>query len=226
MYRHRKKEKDSYGVVGLGRFGHAFAMELVDSGQDILVIDRDEEKVRELREYTENAFVVKTLDKKTLSETGIQNCDVAVVCIGEQIDTSILTTLHLVSMGIPRVIAKAASHEHGEILEKLGAEVVYPERDMAIRLVRRLETTSMLDFVQLSERVNIIKMVTPGRIIGKTVKEVNLRRTFGLNIIAIENTGTITEVVDPDYVFQKGDILFLAGGKAGMSRLSDWAENE
>ena len=97
---------------------------------------------------------------------------------------------------------------------------------MAIRLVRRLETTSTLDFVQLSERVNIIKMVTPGRIIGKTVKEVNLRRTFGLNIIAIENTGTITEVVDPDYVFQKGDILFLAGGKAGINRLSDWAENE
>ena len=85
-----------------------------------MVIDKDEEKVREMRDYTENAYVVQTLDKKSLSATGIQNCDVAVVCIGEHIDTSILTTLNLVSMGIKKVIAKARGLEHGEILAKLG----------------------------------------------------------------------------------------------------------
>ena len=79
-----------------------------------------------MREVTENALVIKSLDKKSLAETGIQNCDVAVVCIGEHIETSILTTLHLVSLGVPKVVAKATSAEHGEILEKLGAEVVYP----------------------------------------------------------------------------------------------------
>ena len=147
MFNKPKKEKNTYGIVGLGRFGYALAMELAASDADILVLDKDEEKVREMREYTESAYVMKTLDKKSLAETGIQNCDVAVVCIGEHMDTSILTTLNLVSLGIPVVIAKATSLEHGQILEKLGAEVVYPEHDMAVRLAHRLETSKMLDFV-------------------------------------------------------------------------------
>ena len=138
MFGKAKKAKGSYGIVGLGRFGMALAIELAEAGEDLVVLDQDEEKVRALRDYTEAAYVVKALDKKTLEETGIQNCDVAVVCIGEKMDVSILTTLHLVSMGIPTVIAKAASEEQGQVLRKLGAQVVYPEHDMAIRLAHRL----------------------------------------------------------------------------------------
>ena len=224
MFNKPKKEKNTYGIVGLGRFGYALAMELAAADADILVLDKDEEKVREMREYTESAYVMKTLDKKSLAETGIQNCDVAVVCIGEHMDTSILTTLNLVSLGIPVVIAKATSLEHGQILEKLGAEVVYPEHDMAVRLAHRLETSKMLDFVQLSEQVNISKFLIPDKIAGKTVLEVDLRGKFGLNIIAIENSGTVIDTVSPDYEFRKGDILFVAGSNAGLNRLSEWAE--
>ena len=100
MFSRSKKEKETYGIIGLGRFGRALALELAASGADILVIDKVEEKVREMRDYTDNAYVVRSLDKKTLAETGVQNCDVAVVCIGEQMDTSILTTLHLTSLGV------------------------------------------------------------------------------------------------------------------------------
>ena len=224
MFNKPKKEKNTYGIVGLGRFGYALAMELAASDADILVLDKDEEKVREMREYTESAYVMKTLDKKSLAETGIQNCDVAVVCIGEHMDTSILTTLNLVSLGIPVVIAKATSLEHGQILEKLGAEVVYPEHDMAVRLAHRLETSKMLDFVQLSEQVNISKFLIPDKIAGKTVLEVDLRGKLGLNIIAIENSGTVIDTVSPGYEFRKGDILFVAGSNAGLNRLSEWAE--
>lgn len=188
------------------------------------MIDRNEEKVRELREYTENAYVVKSLDKKSLSETGVQNCDAVVVCIGEHMDTSILTTLNLVSLGIPTVISKATSIEHGEILEKLGAEVVYPERDMAIRLAHRLEASRMLDFIQLSEKLNISKLIIPDRIVGKTVLSVNLRGEFGINIIAIENNGNLIETINPDYVFRKGDIMFISGSKNSLNRLSAWTE--
>lgn len=226
MFSKSKKEKDTYGIVGLGRFGYALAIELATSGADLLVLDRDEEKVRELREYTESAYVVKSLDKKSLSETGIQNCDVAVVCIGEQMDTSILTTLNLVSMHIPTVIAKATSAEHGEILEKLGAEVVYPERDMAIRLAHRLETSKSLDFIQLSKRVNISKLIIPDRLVGKTVLETNLRKHFGINIIAIENNSTVMQTVDPNYQFKKGDILFVSGEKKGLNNLLVWSKRE
>ena len=143
-FRKNTKQDKMYGIIGLGRFGKALALQLTESGKDILVLDADEDSIREIREYTENAFIVKNLDKKTLLETGIQDCDVVVLCIGERIDTSILATLTLTSLGIPCVIAKASSAEHGEILEKLGAEVVYPERDMALRLARRLESSKIL----------------------------------------------------------------------------------
>lgn len=219
-----RHEKLSCGIVGLGRFGESLARELASFGAEILVIDQDEEKIRQMREITEYAFIVKSLDKNTLRDTGIQNCDVAVVCIGERVDTSILTTLNLISLKIPLVISKANSAEHGEVLDKLGAEVVYPERDMALRLASRLETSSMLDFVQLSERINISKLHLPDHLIGKSVLDMDLRRRFSLNIIAIENQGRVIEVVHPDYTFQRDDILFLSGSKDGLLKLSEWLE--
>ncbi len=221
MFNKSKKEKNTYGIIGLGRFGLALAMELAQADADLIVLDNDEEKIRELREYTESAYVVKNPDKKTLMETGIQNCDIAIVCIGEKMDKSILTTLNLVSFGIPHVIAKATGIEHGEILEKLGAEVVYPERDIAIRLAHRLEASRVLDYIQLSEKLNISKIMISERFIGKTVQTVNLRGNFGVNIIAIENGKTINEIVSPHYVFKKGDILFVSGCKDGLEQLSE-----
>lgn len=218
-----KKSKNSvttYGIVGLGRFGYALALELAESGADLIVLDRDEEKIRELREYTENAFIVKNLDKKTLLETGIQNCDIAVVCIGGHLDTSILTTLNLVSLGIPRVISKASSTEHGEILEKLGAEIVYPERDIALRLAHRLVASSVLDYIQLSEKLNISKSQVPESLIGKSVIEANLRGKYGTNIIAIENGAKIIDNIHPDYVFKEGDVLFLSGSRDALNSIS------
>ncbi len=223
MFRKTKAEKNTYGIVGLGRFGQALAYELAQAGADLIVMDRDEEKVREFREYTDSAYIVKTLDKKTLSETGIQNCDIAVVCIGEHLDTSILTTLNLVSLGVPHVIAKARSFEHGEILEKLGAEVVYPERDIAIRLAHRLEASRVLDYIQLSETLNISKLLVPDALIGKTIMKADLRGRFGVNIIAIESGKSISESINPDYVFKSGDILFVSGKTDGLNRLSELA---
>ena len=222
MFGKPKTEKLSYGIVGLGRFGSALATELAASGADLLVIDHDEEKVRELRELTDNALVVHSLDKKTLSETGIQNCDVAVVCIGEHIEPSILTTLNLVDLGVKKVIAKATSAEHGEILRRLGAEVVYPERDMAIRLAKRLESSRVLDFIQLSSKINITKFAVPDKMVGKSVAETNLRAQFGLNIIAIVNGPDVLESVHPDYVFRAGDCMFVSGSEASVNALSDW----
>lgn len=221
MFHKEKSEKMTYGIIGLGRFGYALAVELASSGSELIVLDSDEEKIREIRDVTENAYVVKNLDKKTLSESGIKNCDVAIVCIGEHMDYSILTMLNLVSMGIPRVISKATSEEQGIILEKLGAEVVYPERDMAIRLANRLETTRALDFIQLSEKINISKIAAPEKIVGKTVLEINFRQ-FGLNIIAIENNGAVIDIINPDYVFCKNDILFLSGSKEGIFKVNEW----
>ena len=224
MLKKKKNHMLTYGIVGVGRFGTALAHSLAESGAEILVLDRDEEKIKAMREYTENAYVIKTLDKQSLLQTGIQNCDVAVVCIGEKIDTSILTTLNLISFGIPTVIAKASSIEHGEVLEKLGAEVVYPERDMAVRLANRLEAAKVLDFIQLSERINISKVMLPAHGIGKSVRELNIRALFGLNIIAIQNGSTVIDYVTPDYIFKTGDTLVVSGSRENLMDFASWEE--
>ena len=222
MFKNKKSEKLIYGIIGLGRFGTALAEELSLAGADMIILDKDEERIDYAKSLTENTYIVKNLEKKTLMETGMHNCDVVILCIGEQIDVSILTTLNLISIGIPKVIAKASSTEHGDILEKLGAEVVYPERDMALRLAHRLETAQSLDFIQLSEKLNISKFVLPSQIEGKSVIEANFRGEFGLNIIAIENGTEVNESVRPEYVFKAGDILYLSGSKEGFAKLSDW----
>ena len=103
-----KKNQDiAYGIIGLGRFGSALARTLAEAGQEVIVLDKDEDKIKDMRQYTEYAFVTENLSQETLAETGIQNCDVVIVCIGEQVDVSILTTMRVIEMGIPHVISKA-----------------------------------------------------------------------------------------------------------------------
>ena len=148
----RKKEETAYGVIGLGRFGEALAIMLAQSGKEVIVVDRDESKIKEMRQYTECAFVTENLSAETLKEIGIQNCDVVVICIGEKADVSILITMSVIEMGVPRVIAKAFSPEQGAVLEKIGAEVVYPERDMALRLGKRLLSNSLLICLFVQQR--------------------------------------------------------------------------
>lgn len=224
MFKKKKSVDKTYGIVGLGRFGMALAIELANSGAEIIAIDRNEEKVREIRNYTDNAFVAKVSDRKSLEYTGIQNCDVAIVCISERIDTSALTVCNLIDLNIPKVIAKASTHEHGQILTKLGAEIVYPERDMAIRLAHMLDYSQTLDYIQLSEKLNITKMLVPEKMVGKTVVEINLRKKFNTNIIAVEKKGKLKEFISHDYVFETGDILFLSGEKKGLNEFVDWVE--
>ncbi len=222
MSKGKNKGKSIYGIIGLGRFGMSLAMELSNAGADIIVLDQDEVKASILREHVENVFVVKNLEKHTLLEAGLGNCDVVIVCIAEQVDISIMTTLNLVEMGIPTVIAKASSSEHGRVLEKLGAQVVYPEKDMAVRLASRLESGMMLDFVRLSEKINISKIVAPEHIIGKTIVSVDIRSRFGLNIIAIESNGNVLDKITPDYLFKENDILYMAGDKNSLIKFSNW----
>ena len=170
----KKKPEKAYAVIGLGRFGEDLAIMLAESGKEVIVADRDENKIKEMRQYTEYAFVVENLNKETLKEMGIQNCDVAIICIGEQVDISILTTMSVLELGVPRVISKALSAEQGAVLEKLGAEVVYPERDMAVRLGKKLLSGQLIDYVTLLHDVEIRQIQVPESLNGKTVEELSL----------------------------------------------------
>ena len=216
----KRSVKTKYAVIGLGRFGMQLVQELALLGADILAIDYDQERAADAREFTPHALWVPTIDEKSLEEAGVKRCDVVMVCMTDAIDLSILTTLHVINMGIPRVIAKAGNRMHGKILAKLGAEVVFPERDMAVRLATMLENSGVLDVVQLSEQINISKLEVPLSYVGKTVLDVNFRGNYGLNIIAVERVDGVIDNVMPDYTFTAGDILYLAGRNDNMSRLS------
>lgn len=208
----------SFGVIGLGRFGTALAQSLAESGKEVIVIDCNEDKVRELRHYTEHAFVAENLTKETLEEIGIQNCDTVIICIGEKIDTSILTTLNVVSLNVPHVIAKAISRDQGAVLEKIGAEVVYPEHDMALRLGKRLVSRNFLDYISLDNEVEIQQIPVTVAMVGKSVQEMNIRQRYGLNIIAIERERVTDIEVSPQYCFNAGDIIVVIGKVENIKR--------
>lgn len=214
----KEELSESYGIIGLGRFGTALARKLAEAGREVIVVDRCEYKVKELRRYTDFAYVADELTKEVLEEIGIQNCDTVVVCIGEKIDTSILVTLNVVNLGVKRVIAKAISRDQGEVLEKIGAEVVYPERDMALRLAKKMLVSSVMDSITLDNDVEISEVMVPPRVIGKSLEEARFRQKTGLNIIAIQHKGITETEISPGYIFSEGDILVVIGKSENVSR--------
>lgn len=218
---HRKPAIE-FGVIGLGRFGFALASTLAEAGKGVLVLDCTESKIKQIRHLTENAFVVSELTRESLEEVGIQNCGTVIVCIGEKIDVSILTTLNVISMGIPRVIAKAISLEQGNILEKIGAEVIYPEHDMAIRLANRLISSRVMDYIALNDDITISELKLTGKIAGQSVLQANLRKKYSLNIIALEHEKKTTTVITPELVLNQDDVMVVVGKKDDIKRFEDF----
>lgn len=208
------KKNDSsamYGVIGLGRFGTALVKTLAEAGKEVIAIDKNEERVREVRAYTDYAFVVDNLSETALKETGMQNCATVVVCIGEQVDMSILTTMLVIKLGVPNVLSKATSEVHGEVLKRMGATVVYPEADMAVRIGRRLIYGNLLDYVALADGVEVRRIAVGGHVVGKSIQELDVRRTFGINIIAVERDGRTDVEFTADYRFAQGDTIAVVG---------------
>ncbi len=220
----RKKVSELYGIIGLGRFGFALAQTLAESGKEVLVVDNDEQKIHEAVAFTDNAFKVEALTAENLREIGVQNCDTVIVCIGEKIDVSILATLTVIKMGVKRVISKAISAEQGCVLETLGAEVVYPERDMAIRVAKKLIGPRILEYISLSENVDISEIELTEKVSGTTVKELDLRRSFGLNIIALRKNERLDTDIDPSMKLLSGDTLIVVGKSDNIQRFEEYLE--
>ena len=209
-------KRQTFAVVGLGRFGSAVATTLLQLGQDVIGVDNDAERVRQMGELTDNALQLDATDLRALRQAGVADADIAVVSIGENIEASLLAVMQLKDLGVPRIIAKAVTPLHGRILEKLGVtRVIFPEREMAERTARSLVIPNALDYIALSADFSIIDIETPASFIGRTLREIELRPRHGLMLLAIKRAtaGEQTTLVAPpaSEVILAGDTLTVLG---------------
>jgi trk system potassium uptake protein TrkA len=222
-----------FAVIGLGRFGYSVAETLTKKGYEVLAIDKNEATIEAVSDFATYAVQCDATDMKALKAVSTQNVDVAVVSIGEDIEASILIVMTLKEMGIGQIIAKAVTPIHGRILMNLGVtEVIFPERDAAIRLAHRLIAPNVLEYLELSPGYSIEEIAVPAKMAGKKLKESQIRTLFGVNVIAIKKKvtrmvkGTVkTEEVfnvspSPEDVLEKGAILVIVGREEDLERFS------
>lgn len=217
-----KRLKDKiFGVIGLGRFGYHVAKTLAQGGAEVIACDSDEEKVRQIADLVSMAFVLDATDEKALRESGIVNADTVVVSIGENIEASILIVVQLKELGVKEVIAKAANPMHGKILERLGVDrVIYPERDMAIRLAHSLLIGEFIEEIPIGEKYSIFEVKAFEFMQGKSIRELDLRKRFEISVLAIKRGEAMLVNPSGDERILPGDILVVLGTTAKLSELS------
>jgi trk system potassium uptake protein TrkA len=214
-----------FAVIGLGRFGQSAAETLSAKGHQVLAIDVDEDKVQDMSEIATQAVCVDATDEKALKAVGIEHVDVAIVGMGDNKESSILTTLILKELGVKEIVAKAVSDDHVKVLQKVGAtKVVAPEKDMGIRVANSFISPTVIEHIELSDDSSIAELITPGEYMNKTLRDIDIRKKYGLNIIAIKKKmkiatkeGEVREeqkinvAPEPGDIIREGDILIVVG---------------
>ena len=203
---------NQFVIIGLGRFGSNIGRELIRLGYEVLGVDRDEEKVQELSGVLTHTIVADATEEEVLRSVGARNFDCGVVAIGDDIQASILATILLKELGVKKVVAKAVSDLHGRVLERMGVDrIIYPERDMGIRVAHQLVSPNLLDYIELSKKYTIAELAVPHCWSGKSLEDVDLRGKFGCSIVAINKPqGMIIAPAAKD-VLSREDVMVLIG---------------
>lgn len=208
-------------VLGLGRFGSAVATTLVELGYEVLGVDSDPEKVNDIKNKITEAVQANISDEKTLTELGVKNFDVAIVGVGSNLESSILTAIILKEMGIKYIIAKAQNALHGRVLEKIGVDkVVFPERDMGIRIARSLIAPNIKDYIELGPDYSVIEIKALPDFADKTLSELNLRTKYGINVLAIKRDHNFNISPSAKDVIKSGDFLIVIGEAKKITKLA------
>ena len=215
-------------VIGVGRFGSALAKRLFDMGHEVLAVDIDEELIQVISDKVTHAIAADATDENVLRSLGVRNFDVGIVAIGDDIQSSIITTLMLKEMGLKYVVAKAQNEIHAKVLKKLGADrVVFPERDMGIRVAHNLISTNILDIIELSPDYSLLEFEVFSSWIGESLKNLNLRSKYGINVLAIKNNignGSINVSPRAQDLIKEGDILVVVGSNEDLLKLEKKTE--
>ncbi len=214
-------KKKQIVVIGLGRFGASVAKNLYDLGYEVLAIDSREDAIQEIADNVTHAVQADSTDEKSLKELGLGNFDVAIIGIGSDVQSNIMTTIIVKELGVKYVIAKADSDLHAKVLRKIGADrIVFPERDMGARVANNLFSASILDYIELSKNYKIFEIVALDEWVGKALYEINMRANYGINIIAIKNGDSVNVSPGANDIIHKGDLLIIIGSTEGISKFN------
>ena len=211
-------------VIGLGNFGFTVATRLHQIGHQVLAADSNTTRVEHIKDLVTQAVVIDAKDKNALAEVVTDVIDAAVVGLGDSVEASLLCVLYLKELGVKRIIAKAASDDHGRILESIGtSEVIYPERDAALRLAEKLNApTSVIDYIELSPDYSIIDVATPDDFVGKTLKQLQLPKKQGILVIAVRTVmkNEIQLLPPAEYKFEPDSIITVIGKYEDLNKLA------
>ena len=211
--------KKQFAVIGMGRFGSSVAKTLYDMGFEVLAIDMDDHRIQEVTSMVTHAVTADCTDEEALRALGIRNFDVVVVAIGADIQASILTTLILKEIGVPKLIVKAQNELHGKVLEKIGADkVIFPERDMGRRVAHHLISPNIVDYIELSDDYSILEIQIQQQHIGKSLRQLDIRAKYGCNVMAIKRGDKLNISPRADDLLMEGDVLVVVGSNEDLQK--------
>lgn len=209
-------------IIGCGSFGASVARSLYSKGADVMVIDKDAEKIQEIADSVTHAVEADAMDEVTLKSLGIRNFDVAVVSMGSDIQSSILITLLVKELGVKKVVAKAKSDVHAKVLYKIGADrVIFPERDMGIKLAHSLVSRNILDYIDLDPNYSIVEINTMKEWENKALKDLQLPTEYGVNVLALKRGGDINISPNAEDMVLRGDIIIGIASVGSINKLGE-----
>lgn len=213
----RKKE---YGVFGLGKFGMAVAMTLAGSGNSVIAVDMDPDRVDEAAQFVTCAMVADVTDPDVLDNLGISNLDCVIIGVSTNMQASIMATILTKEKGVHFVVAKAENEIHKHILEKVGADkIVFPEAEMGTRLARNLMGGEFVDLVELSREFSMVEMPVPEEWIGKSLRELDVHGSYGLNIIGVKRGGDLKVNLNPERPMEREMTLVIVGRNSDFAKI-------
>jgi len=212
--------KRQFAVIGLGRFGSSVAQYLSELGYEVLAVDDNAQRVQDISQIVTHAVIADSTDEEAMSALGIRNFDVVVIAIGQDIQSSILTTLILKDLGVPYIIVKAQNELHGKVLNKIGADkVVFPERDMGLRVAHNLISPNILEHIELSVDYSIVEMKVPVSMVGKNLKQLDIRLKYNCNVLAVKRNGEMNITPRADESLMPDDVLVIVGKNDQLTKL-------
>ncbi len=210
----------TYAVFGLGRYGRAVAKELVANGAEVIAVDADAAIVNEAALEIPICKCADVTDAEVIKQLGIANIDVVIIAMATNLEASVMSIMLCKEAGVKTVIAKCGNETHRKILRKVGADrVVLPETDSGIRLAKNLLSSGFMDIIALSKDISMVELNVKPEWAGKTILELNLRKKYSLNIVAICRDAEVTTTIDPETVLDNSMKLIVIANKEKLGKL-------